>query len=102
MTRKAILRSELERRKVIQRIISSTVEKKFIIMEGAMTKRGVVQKVIAEAIGVKQNNLLSKMVIDFMKSEGCTPCILHGRLYFRNITSREFCIETFHFQDERL
>jgi hypothetical protein len=102
MTQKQIVRSELERRKVIQRLIAATIEKKFIIMEGAMTKRGVVQRAVAEALGVMQNNMLSKMVIDYMKAEGCPPSILHGRLYFRNIILKEFCIGTNDFQDERL
>ena len=97
-----LVRAELARRAAKSRLIGSVINKHFAIQEGAQTKRGVVQALVANQIGVAQNNRLANDVIEWLQANGVRLIFVHGRRKFRNLVSREFLLKPGEFLDERL
>ena len=100
-----LIRDELKRRQALRAAILAIVDSGFMISDGKYVRRGQVQRMVCEKLGLRINNAITREITAVLKDEGCEPTTVHGKYYWKNLASKQYALETADFKecaDERL
>ena len=76
----------LEQRRLAMRLaIESVISHNFIFEDNAKVRRGVLQNVISDRLGVIQSAYLGRMVMQILQEIGVRPIIQDGYPYYKGL-----------------
>jgi len=84
---------ELVKRRALRKLVSTIVDRDFVITKGAYTRRMDVHVPIANFLGIKQNNLFAKELMTYLKRKGAVPITMRGKRYYKNVMAKSKIIQ---------
>lgn len=76
---------ELQRREALAAAIDILIDKLYIPCPNNKIRRGQQQNLIAQILGVTNNNVLTSTVTERMNKRGYISCIVQGNSYYRHV-----------------
>lgn len=80
--------AEIARREALEHAIATVINCNFEIKEQCYVRKGKLQAIVANALGVNRSNILQQTVIEYLESKGVYSVAIHGRYNFRGIGMR--------------